>query len=41
MNLPDLNRYITRALWKAREEIAGAMAEIYESSLDMGEVPED
>ena len=30
-----------RTLWEAREEIAGSLAEIFESSIVMGEVPED
>ena len=30
-----------RTLWEAREEIAGPLAEIFESSIVTGEVPED
>lgn len=32
--------YVLRTLWEATEEIMGGLAEIHESSLDMGEAQE-
>ena len=38
---PGPDEVYPRTLWEAREEIAGPLAEIFESSIDTGEVPED
>ena len=38
---PGPDEVYPRTLWEAREEIAGPLAEIFESSRVMGEVPED
>ena len=38
---PGPDEVYPRTLWEAREEIAGPLAEIFESSIVTGEVPED
>ena len=38
---PGLDEVYPRMLWEAREEIAGPLVEIFESSAAPGEVPED
>ena len=38
---PGPDEVYPRMLWEAREEIAGPLAEIFESSIVTGEVPED
>ena len=38
---PGPNELCPRLLWEAREEIAGALTQIFNSSLATGEVPDD